>query len=156
MKQLLFIPLLFVFFLVATSAEAHRFNVALIAPASGWNSPIGQTIFKRFMVGTTERDGHADEESDGHLGGLDVYVTLADQNQNIITKAGRGLSWTMVDIMVRFTKTPNSKNMATLIVPESTMDAGYKASQIIDKAVRAQAGVDDKQALQQMLDNKNQ
>jgi len=30
------------------------------------------------IFATTERDGHPDEESDGHLGGLDVYVKQAD------------------------------------------------------------------------------
>jgi len=59
-------------------AFAHRFNVGLVIPDI--NSDNGQSlqIKQGFMLATTEQDSHPDEESDGHLGGLDVYVTVAD------------------------------------------------------------------------------
>jgi len=148
----------FIFTLLTTAmlfpatAQAHRFNVALVAPSSGWNSTVGETIFKRFMVATTERDNHADEESDGHLGGLDVYVTLADQNKKVISNIGRGLPWEEIDIIVRFSGAGDNTNKATMSVPASTPDAGYKAAQIIGKAVRAQGGVDAVLALQREFD----
>jgi len=55
-------------------AWAHSFNVALIIP----DTPEGRDIRDGFMLATTERDSHPDEHSDGHLGGLDVYVTVIE------------------------------------------------------------------------------
>ena len=60
--------------LTPTAALAHRFNVALVIPPSDQ----GRLIQQGLMLATTERDSHPDEESDGHLGGLDVYVTVTD------------------------------------------------------------------------------
>ena len=62
----------------APPAWAHSFNVALIIPAS----PEGREIRDGFMLATTERDSHPDEESDGHLGGLDVYVTVIEAGES--------------------------------------------------------------------------
>ncbi len=59
-------------------ALAHRFNVALVLPPSGGTSIEGQQIREGFMLATAERDAHTGQESDGHLGGLDVYVTVID------------------------------------------------------------------------------
>ena len=59
-------------------ARAHGFNVALVVPLSGSMAAKGSQIRDGFMLATKERDSHANEESDGHLGGLDVYVFPAD------------------------------------------------------------------------------
>jgi outer membrane PBP1 activator LpoA protein len=59
-------------------ALAHRFDVALVVPLSGAASVQGRQFRDGFMLATAERDSHPDQESDGHLGGLDVYVTLID------------------------------------------------------------------------------
>jgi hypothetical protein len=65
--------------LAAAPALAHRFNVAILAPAAGVADPDFNQFRSGFMLATTERDAHANEESDGHLGGLDVYVALIDE-----------------------------------------------------------------------------
>lgn len=59
-------------------AAAHSFNVALIVPLSGANAEDGGQMREGFMLAARERDAHAGQESDGHLGGLDVYVYPAD------------------------------------------------------------------------------
>ena len=59
-------------------AMAHSFNVLLLAPLSGQQAEAGKKMRDGFMLATQERDGHAGQESDGHLGGLDVYVSVAD------------------------------------------------------------------------------
>lgn len=59
-------------------AIAHRFNVALIIPLTAAEADRGRQYREGFMLATTERDGHPNEESDGHLGGLDVYVSVID------------------------------------------------------------------------------
>ncbi len=67
--------------LVATPAEAHSFRVGFVAPASGPRASIGASARDGFMLATRERDGHSDEESDGHLGGLDVYLLIIDSGE---------------------------------------------------------------------------
>jgi hypothetical protein len=55
---------------ISSTALAHRFEVLLITsdPATAVDTYDG------FRLATRENDGHSDEESDGHLGGLDVYI----------------------------------------------------------------------------------
>jgi len=63
---------------MTSQAKAHSFNVALLIPLSGPNQADSKAIRDGFLLATKERDSHADEASDGHLGGLDVYVYAAD------------------------------------------------------------------------------
>jgi ABC-type branched-subunit amino acid transport system substrate-binding protein len=58
--------------------RAHSFNVGFMAPFSGPSAHQGQQALDGFLLATRERDGHALEESDGHLGGLDSYVIRID------------------------------------------------------------------------------
>ena len=54
-------------------AQAHEFVVAI--SANGTESDLILTDAVRgFLLATTERDAHPDETSNGHLGGLDVYI----------------------------------------------------------------------------------
>lgn len=57
------------------TASAHSFNLVLIAPISELT---GQEARHGFMLATREQDSHADETSDGHLGGLDSHVYMVD------------------------------------------------------------------------------
>jgi ABC-type branched-subunit amino acid transport system substrate-binding protein len=71
-----------------TVVRAHGFNVGFIAPLSGSDAHRGQQGLDGFLLATRERDGHAFEESDGHLGGLDSYVLPIDSRRG--TEAVRG------------------------------------------------------------------
>lgn len=51
---------------------AHSFNVVLIGENIAESG-----AYDGFRLATRERDGHAGEESDGHLGGLDSYIFTA-------------------------------------------------------------------------------
>jgi hypothetical protein len=57
-------------------ALAHQFKVVLVVPATEAGMAEALELQNGFVLATTERDGHPDEVSDGHLGGLDVYVTV--------------------------------------------------------------------------------
>lgn len=59
----------------AGNAMSHEFGVALVISA---NKEQGKQFIEGFLLATAERDSHPNEESDGHLGGLDVYVTIFD------------------------------------------------------------------------------
>ena len=67
----------------AGEARAHGFNIGFVAPLSGPTAHQGRQALDGFLFATRERDGHAFEEADGHLGGLDSYVIRID--------TGRGL-----------------------------------------------------------------
>ena len=60
------------------TVSAHSFNLILIAPISELS---GQQERDGFLLATREQDSHADETSDGHLGGLDSHVRKIDSAQ---------------------------------------------------------------------------
>jgi len=60
----------------SVGAAAHSFNVGLVV-AFTESTDIRQAQ-DGFLLAARERDSHPDEESDGHLGGLDVYLYPVD------------------------------------------------------------------------------
>jgi ABC-type branched-subunit amino acid transport system substrate-binding protein len=65
-------------------ALAHSFNAVLVLPLSGGAAEQGRQFRHGFMLATAERDSHPDQESDGHLGGLDVYVRVVDADADAL------------------------------------------------------------------------
>lgn len=61
----------------ATAGAAHSFAVAALLPP-GTPQATQDAMRGAFLVASSERDGHADETSDGHLGGLDVFLSFAE------------------------------------------------------------------------------
>ena len=57
----------------ATAVLAHSFNLGVIAPD---DAALRADLRAAFLIASEERDGHANEESEGHLGGLDVYLSF--------------------------------------------------------------------------------
>ena len=55
------------------AAYAHEFVVEVRAVGDA-RAQILTEALRGFLLATTERDGHANEASNGHLGGLDVYI----------------------------------------------------------------------------------
>ncbi len=80
-------------------AYAHRFYVALVVPLSNALADQGRQYRRGFMLATTERDSHPDEESDGHLGGLDVYVSVIDSHRDVSAEIERMISQDRIDIV---------------------------------------------------------
>jgi len=80
-------------------AYAHRFYVALVVPLGNAEADQGREYRQGFMLATTERDSHPDEDSDGHLGGLDVYVSVIDSQVDISAKIERIVSQDQIDIV---------------------------------------------------------
>lgn len=60
------------------AAVAHSFTVVLVGPFSGPDATRAKQMLDGFLLATREQDAHADEEADGHLGGLDVYIVPRD------------------------------------------------------------------------------
>jgi len=78
--------------LAITPALAHSFKVVLVLPASTTAAAQARQILDGFMLATTQRDSHRDQESDGHLGGLDVYVSMVDEQEIVPADFERSLT----------------------------------------------------------------
>ncbi len=124
----LFLTMIAELALTHNPALAHRFNVALLIPLSNAASIQGRQIREGFMLATTERDSHPDQESDGHLGGLDVYVTVIDGQGDVSADIVRIATQGEVDIVVAFSsettlsligKLLDEKNVALLLPGQS-------------------------------------
>ncbi len=87
-------------FFITSQAQAHSFNVALLVPLSGPTQADGKAIRDGFLLATKERDSHPDEQSDGHLGGLDVYVYAADSHDADLTGLKSLLQRKTIEIIV--------------------------------------------------------
>ncbi len=55
------------------NALAHSFTAALIVVGDNREAGLAEAV-RGFLLAADERDGHANETSDGHLGGADVHV----------------------------------------------------------------------------------
>ena len=80
-------------------AKAHSFNVALLIGQSGPAANDDDQIRDGFLLATKERDGHPDEESDGHLGGLDVYLFVAAARDDPVAGAQALLDQVTIEIL---------------------------------------------------------
>lgn len=107
--------------LFISPAVAHRFNVTLLLPLSGPNAQQGNQFLNGFMLATRERDGHPEEESDGHLGGLDVYVTRLDDQTDIDQQIALISSSSQIDIVAYF---PSADTTSAL---QSAFDQSHAA-----------------------------
>jgi len=67
-------------------AHAHSFRVMLFIPQS---QAAALEVRQGFMLAATERDGHPEQGADGHLGGLDVYVSVIDGRGDVFAMFGR-------------------------------------------------------------------
>ncbi|AWB50743.1 hypothetical protein HYN69_20135 (plasmid) [Gemmobacter aquarius] len=54
-------------------ASAHSFTAALLVVGEDLEVGLAEAV-RGFLLAADERDGHANETSDGHLGGVDVHV----------------------------------------------------------------------------------
>jgi hypothetical protein len=110
--------------LVAGPALAHRFNVALVLPPLTATTAVpdqARQIRAGFMLATTERDSHPDQESDGHLGGLDVYVAVIDGAGDAAAEIGRIARSGAADIVVAFGSDALQSRIAKLLEGAKTV-----------------------------------
>ena len=98
----MFLTIIAALALTINPAFAHSFNVALVIPLSNAAMAQGRQMLDGFMLATRERDSHPGQESDGHLGGLDVYVTVIDEMGDVTADIERVATQGEVDIVAAF------------------------------------------------------
>jgi hypothetical protein len=163
-------------FATVGTAQAHSFTVALNVVGDDQPTVLASAI-RGMRLAATERDGHADETSDGHLGGLDLFILPRPEG------VPHGIAWlkgappgepdiiviigpsdaVATEIQASRTETvaigsgvvPDDTppvfaerfRAAYGIAPDRQAAEGYNAARRIDLAVRAQAGVADREKL---------
>lgn len=156
-------------------ASAHDFTVALrTQPAEG--AALASAV-RAMRLAAAERDGHADETADGHLGGLDLFIRPEPESAARGIDGLRGAPPGPADILVVLgadSVRPGSDGpvrIAPGTLPPAWQDASdparfaarfraaygtppdraaalaYNAARRIDLALRAQGGVGDRAAL---------
>jgi hypothetical protein len=164
---------------IASPGLAHEFSLLLLAPAAASQTEMDD-MQAAFLIASAERDSHANETSEGHLGGLDVQLTLA--------RIGEAAAGEVPDFVVAPFAAANDAQVAALaapgdavivdaevlagITPEERSDlapfaerfqAGtgrapdtaalgvYQAARVVDLAVRSVDSVGDRDGLRRAL-----
>ncbi len=84
---------------VPDGAKAHSFNVALIIALTEHSDANIRLVRDGFLLATRERDSHPDTVSDGHLGGLDVYLFPVDLKRQSMAGVRALLQREQIDIL---------------------------------------------------------
>ncbi len=161
---------------LAPAARAHDFSVLLVS-----SEPTdSRAVYDGFRLATKERDGHDNETSDGHLGGLDVRITQPGPGEFALDLARSGgfdfvaiagaaalaeVFWGGDVVVVPVAEISDA--LAAEFLRSSDFDArfrrdtgyaanlparsGYVAARLIDRAVRRVGGVNDRAALRAAL-----
>ncbi len=161
----------------AAPVLAHEFTVAIVVPVSGPDEAIGQATLNGFRTATRERDGHANETSEGHLGGVDVQMEPIDSATGVaaLITAARDLGAIVVYAPATELADALKAGLPDAVVlgpdsvpalpedfaqrftaeygiaPTTAAAAGYGAAQRIDLAVRAVGAANDSAALRRAL-----
>jgi len=168
--------------MLAGAAYAHSFSVAIISDDMG-SPDLLQSAVRGFLVASAERDGHSDETADGHLGGLDVFLTPLPAALAVGIEGLVGLTPDTFDVVVVLGETAASEGVqgvvatTTVIKPGTLPDPvqrtgfaerymarygtlptdaaaqGYNAARRIDRAVRQLGDASQTDALRGALRN---
>ncbi len=148
----------------ASPTVAHEFEVTFIVPAG--SEAVAE---QAFLLASAERDGHADETSEGHLGGVDSQLAIITSGQvlpasDIVVVIGAvqmpgsggfwGLPVSQVSEAARSAFLASDAPFASRFAgrygqaPGEIATLVYVAARLIDVAIREQDGVGDINALE--------
>ncbi len=148
-------------------ALAHSFDVDIVFSQST-AAALRSDFLAAFRRASAERDGHGNEESDGHLGGLDVYSNMtvldseaADLTGVFVVVAGvdggcGAVAADRVGIVIDAAQAAGMTDAALYrsdyenrygAMPDELVLSGYLVARRIDAVVRPLGGVGDVAAL---------
>ncbi|WP_162232886.1 hypothetical protein [Cypionkella psychrotolerans] len=78
---------------------AHSFTAALIVAGDNREASLAEAV-RGFLLAADERDGHSNETSDGHLGGVDVHVLPLTQDASGLVEGLIGTPTEPADVVV--------------------------------------------------------
>ncbi|MEN8196259.1 MAG: hypothetical protein ABFS30_07060 [Pseudomonadota bacterium] len=106
------------------TAEAHSFNVALVIALAEPSAGDARQVRDGFLLASRERDGHPDEESDGHLGGLDVYLYPVDLERESLAGVRALLQREEIDILAVIGPDEAADEIRPLVAGSQTLVLG--------------------------------
>jgi hypothetical protein len=104
--------------LPAATAQAHSFSLAVVAGGEHAATQLNSAV-KGILLATKERDGHADETSDGHLGGLDVFIVPLPTQAAETIQGLKRTSQTSIDIVVMIGPEAGADQAAVQLNPQA-------------------------------------
>ncbi len=155
--------------LVTGPALAHSFDVDIVFSQST-AAALRNDFLAAFRRASAERDSHANEESDGHLGGLDVYSKVkvlgsgdAEVTGTFIVVADADCAAVAADQVGIVIDAAQAAGMADAAgyrsdyenrygaLPSELVLSGYLVARQIDAVVRPLGGVGDVAALREAV-----
>lgn len=106
------------------TAEAHSFNVALVIAFAESSAGDARQVQDGFLLAARERDSHPDEESDGHLGGLDVYLYPVDLERESLADVRALLRREQIDILAVIGPDEAAEEIRPLVAGSQTLLLG--------------------------------
>lgn len=100
---------------------AHEFTVAIVGGETVADALVAE-VTRGFIVATDEHDGHAEETSDGHLGGLDVQIDVLPETAAVAELVGEPMS--PADIAFLLGPEPSAQSVAGSVLSRSTIRFG--------------------------------
>lgn len=111
--------LAWIFFAISTEvAMAHEFTAAILVTGEESAERLAEAV-DGFLLAADERDGHADETSDGHLGGVDVQVLPLPQQMAGQVKGLIGTPSALTDVVVVVGPAPEAVDGLAPIGPDT-------------------------------------
>jgi hypothetical protein len=105
---------------VPATAHAHSFSLAVVAGGEHAAARLNSAV-RGILLATKERDGHADETSDGHLGGLDVFIVPQPIYAAETIQGLKRVSQPSIDIAVLIGPEVGTDQEATRLDPQTVI-----------------------------------
>ena len=101
-------------------ASAHSFTVGLLVVGEDVDASLAEAV-RGFLLAADERDGHANETSDGHLGGVDVQLLPLPRDAAGLVEGLFGTSDEPTDVVIVIGAEPAASDAARAYASASTV-----------------------------------
>ena len=118
-------------------ASAHSFTAALLVVGEDREAGLAEAV-RGFLLAADERDGHADETSDGHLGGVDVHVLPLPRDAAGLVEGLLGTPGEPPDVVVVLGPEPAASATARayqsegIVLVQDVLPAGWEGESQMD------------------------
>lgn len=101
-------------------ASAHSFTVGLLVVGEDVDASLAEAV-RGFLLAADERDGHANETSDGHLGGVDVQLLPLPRDAAGLVEGLFGTPDEPTDVVIIIGPEPAASDAARAYASASTV-----------------------------------
>lgn len=122
------------------TALAHSFTAALVVVGEDREARLAEAV-RGFLLAADERDGHPDETSDGHLGGVDVQVLALPRDAAGLVEGLVGTPDEPADVVVVLGTEPGASEAArgyqatSSVLVQAVLETGWDSDAATDSFV---------------------